>query len=262
MTTKLLAIFIGLMFLSTLTFAREGNVAESKKQDSANECKALEKEFQKVWRAWRSEVSAARRNKASKEDLAALEAKEPTAKYIPKFEAGAKKHAGTDLAIPYLQWIFSWATGVDKKIAKSALDQLVRDHLLNPVMGRIAFSLALKGSRGQFDRNEALAIQGKIAESAPTEKLRSDVLFWRSYLIARTKSTAGEKTSAMKDLVAVIEKGDEGAKKQATGLLFEMQRLQIGMVVPDIKGSDLDGVEFKLSDYQGKVVMLDFWGDW
>ena len=25
---------------------------------------------------------------------------------------------------------------------------------------------------------------------------------------------------------------------------------------------DLDGVEFKLSDYRGKVVFLDFWGDW
>jgi hypothetical protein len=44
--------------------------------------------------------------------------------------------------------------------------------------------------------------------------------------------------------------------------LFEMERLQIGMVAPDISGPDLDGVEFKLSDYRGQVVFLDFWGDW
>jgi thiol-disulfide isomerase/thioredoxin len=31
---------------------------------------------------------------------------------------------------------------------------------------------------------------------------------------------------------------------------------------PDIEGEDADGKLFKLSDYRGKVVLLDFWGDW
>jgi hypothetical protein len=38
--------------------------------------------------------------------------------------------------------------------------------------------------------------------------------------------------------------------------------LKVGRVAPDIVGVDLDDVEFKLSDYRGKVVMIDFWGDW
>jgi len=37
---------------------------------------------------------------------------------------------------------------------------------------------------------------------------------------------------------------------------------ELGDTIPEISGSDIDGVEFTLSDYQGKVVMLDFWGDW
>ncbi|MEX2272305.1 MAG: redoxin domain-containing protein [Vicinamibacterales bacterium] len=37
---------------------------------------------------------------------------------------------------------------------------------------------------------------------------------------------------------------------------------RIGTVAPDIAGKDLDGVEFKLSDYRGKVVVLVFSGDW
>ncbi len=36
----------------------------------------------------------------------------------------------------------------------------------------------------------------------------------------------------------------------------------IGLLAPDIEGEDIDGVTFKLSDYRGKVVVLDFWGDW
>jgi Tol biopolymer transport system component len=36
----------------------------------------------------------------------------------------------------------------------------------------------------------------------------------------------------------------------------------IGSVAPEIEGEDIDGEPFKLSDYRGKVVVLDFWGDW
>ena len=38
--------------------------------------------------------------------------------------------------------------------------------------------------------------------------------------------------------------------------------LAIGKVAPEISGVDVDGRKFKLSDYRGKVVVLDFWGDW
>ena len=38
--------------------------------------------------------------------------------------------------------------------------------------------------------------------------------------------------------------------------------LAVGQVAPDIAGEDIDGAKFKLSDYRGKVVMLDFWGHW
>lgn len=49
---------------------------------------------------------------------------------------------------------------------------------------------------------------------------------------------------------------------QAKGALFEMRSLVVGKTAPEIAGEDLAGVAFKLSDYRGKVVMLDFWGNW
>lgn len=36
----------------------------------------------------------------------------------------------------------------------------------------------------------------------------------------------------------------------------------IGKAAPEIDGEDIDGQRFKLSDYRGKVVLLDFWGHW
>ena len=47
-----------------------------------------------------------------------------------------------------------------------------------------------------------------------------------------------------------------------SGPIFELENLNVGQVAPDIVGKDFDGIEFKLSDYRGKIVMLDFWGQW
>jgi peroxiredoxin len=36
----------------------------------------------------------------------------------------------------------------------------------------------------------------------------------------------------------------------------------VGQAALEINGNDLDGVPMRLSDYRGKVVVLDFWGHW
>ncbi len=38
--------------------------------------------------------------------------------------------------------------------------------------------------------------------------------------------------------------------------------LKRGQIAPPLAGKDLDGKEFKLSDYRGRVVLVDFWGPW
>ena len=36
----------------------------------------------------------------------------------------------------------------------------------------------------------------------------------------------------------------------------------IGSKAPEISGKDVNGQPLKTSDFKGKVVVLDFWGDW
>ena len=50
--------------------------------------------------------------------------------------------------------------------------------------------------------------------------------------------------------------------KRAGTALYEIRHLAVGMPTPEIEAVDLDSVAFKLSDYRGKVVLLDFWGNW
>lgn len=43
------------------------------------------------------------------------------------------------------------------------------------------------------------------------------------------------------------------------GLRQKLGRTAVGSVAPEIEGADLEGKPFKLSDYRGRVVLLDFW---
>ena len=54
--------------------------------------------------------------------------------------------------------------------------------------------------------------------------------------------------------------GTVAAKAQAE--LFEFRHLFVGKEAPDIEGEDQDGKRFKLSDYRGKVVLIDFWSEY
>jgi len=57
--------------------------------------------------------------------------------------------------------------------------------------------------------------------------------------------------------LSVVWAADEPAVKK-----HSPEDLAIGKVAPEIVGEDIDGQPMKLSDYRGKVVVLDFWGHW
>ncbi len=100
-------------------------------------------------------------------------------------------------------------------------------------------------------------VQTTLASTDPTDA--SD------YLKGKTdEELTAEIDSLLKTCLDVYAETKYGRNK--IGYLVETKlaqmSLQVGRVAPDIVGVDLDDVEFKLSDYRGKVVMIDFWGDW
>jgi hypothetical protein len=73
----------------------------------------------------------------------------------------------------------------------------------------------------------------------------------------------GNVERARQRITGAIEDDPDGELvAKAKGRLFQMDRLQVGMACPDFTAKDVDGIEFKRSDYLGKVVVLDFWGFW
>jgi hypothetical protein len=92
-------------------------------------------------------------------------------------------------------------------------------------------------------------------------------LFGKEYLAELRRQ---DREAITREVEAVLEQardkygdvklpGGESVAGVAAGRLFEIRNLQVGKVAPDIEGEDQDGQRFKLSDYRGKVVLLDFW---
>ena len=73
--------------------------------------------------------------------------------------------------------------------------------------------------------------------------------------------SAALRGEAEKYLDALAEQAGDYAGSAAKDL-FEIRNLTVGKIAPEIAGEDVDGTAFKLSDYRGKVILLDFWGDW
>lgn len=75
-------------------------------------------------------------------------------------------------------------------------------------------------------------------------------------------ATAANLTEKYGKLMIPADRRKRTFSEAVTPLVFEFKNLRIGCEAPNITAKDLDGVEFSLSDYRGKVVVLDFWGDW
>jgi hypothetical protein len=78
---------------------------------------------------------------------------------------------------------------------------------------------------------------------------------------AEAAKLAKESEETLKQVVK--DSGETGPlAKQAKDALFLLEHLSVGKKAPNIAGQDMDGKKFKLSDYRGKVVVVDFWAFW
>jgi len=104
-----------------------------------------------------------------------------------------------------------------------------------------------------------------VAASLAFKKLQPELSsFSQDQLDAKGEKALAEKLNEL----AAKYGGEKVPFREATyaefakKTIYAMEHLKVGAVAPEIEAADLDGVTFKLSDYRGKAVMLDFWGYW
>ena len=184
----------------------------------------------------------------------------PTKSFIARAQELAAEHAGKDAAIPFLGFIVKNAT-TERNAVKKAVETLASDHGKSDAIGDLVPHLANAMNFGA--QKQVLALLDQIATEHGNAECKAQALVTRGSIRLQNARTDEDRKAAEKDLrdVASISK-DTDLLAQAKEALFEIEHLQVGCTAPDIVGVDVEGVAFKLSDYRGKVVLLDFWGFW
>lgn len=184
--------------------------------------------------------------------------KNPRYVYLPRFEDLARRAAGTDAAAESWLMVLELDDGADAAQKQKTVDLLLRDHLPSPALSRLAEHFRYDWwGYGLEPAERALRA---LAGGSPLAEVQAASNFTLGAILMEQPGRAAEARSL---LAKVAEKWPATSYGQQTeSYLYELDHLQVGMVAPDFEITDQDGVAFKLSDYRGKVVVLDFWGFW
>ncbi len=175
----------------------------------------------------------------------------------------AKKYPKDPVAEKALGWIVQKNRG-PAPAAKEAADLLLKNYPKSEELGPACQILA------NFPGAEKKLRQ--IAEKNPHKEVRGQAFFALAEALRKQSLGLGpNKEKAAKEaenmLQLAVEYGDvqtpEGRlEDRAKEALADLKQFGYGKLAPDIQGEDAEGKSFKLSDYLGKVVLLDFWGNW
>src|SRR5262245_9236932 len=216
-----------------------------------------------------------------------------------KFLELAEKHPTDPIALDALTravWqvnTIPWPVelvGEDTARAK-AFERIHRDHIqsdqLGPLCQRVSYGFCKEYEtflRAVLDKNSHKTVQATaslslgnflnhrlqridLCREQPESAKDFAGLYGKEYFAELQRQ---DRSRAVREVEATFERavekygdvklpaGDTVADR-AKSELFEIRHLSVGQEAPDIEGEDEDGKRFKLSDYRGKVILLDFW---
>ena len=170
----------------------------------------------------------------------------------------AEANRGSDVAFQALLV----ATRFDAQILSRTMPMLSEDFAADPLVYHGI--LSLRGIR----HDAIMDLLRRVIEKNPDRRARAAAALALATSLESPDGVVGEERSRLIELCAVEFKdvvvGDPetGVEKTAGELAERMLRkakfLSVGSTAQDIAGKDVDGKEFRLSEFKGKVVMLVF----
>jgi len=262
MATGVMALLL-LVAVSRTQENPKDNPKASKPQTTHEQYQALEKEF----RTAQQDFMKAYREAKTDEERQQAFAKSPKPQaYVGRFLELAEKNAKDPVAANALIWIVVNAPFAPE--AGKAIDRLIQDHIQSDKLGPVCPAMVYSPSPA------AEKLFRAVLESNPHKEVQGQACFGLAQYLKNHSERPNAAESKKQALEAeklfeqvVTKYADVKAMRKTLGELakselFEIRNLAIGKTAPDIEGEDIDGKKFKLSDYRGKVVVLDFWGHW
>lgn len=223
---------------------------ESRSLESYEE---LTKEFDAAVAEWRKAVKEADREQRSE-----LRDNPPAKQFYPRYEALAAAGQGRALL-----WMADNIRdiGLDKSERETRTNEIF-EKLVAGYANELWFddALTLIDRRNKGD-DFALGLYERVIESSSSKAS----VAYASYLLGKALLNSSEPeriARGEKLLEQAIANGAGASWVSGARKTFNTIRLKPGHLAPDFEAQTIDGHEFKLSDYRGKVVMLDFYGFW
>jgi hypothetical protein len=277
-----------LVVVLALSVAADADERRDQPPTPAEQYQALLKEYRAAADAFSKAAAAVKTDEERKKLV------RPWDKFAPRFLELAENNPKNPIAVDALVWVVDntadGAEGKDSPRAK-AVGHLLRDHIrsdkLGPVCPRLAGGFAKESEtflRTVLMMNPHMDVQGLAClalaqflnnrlrlldriKDGPELAKEYEALLGKDYFNELVRQ---DRAQAVKEVEARFEQAAEkygdvkgpfpwtvGVKAKAE--LFEIRHLSVGKEAPEIEGEDQGGKKFKLSDYRGKVVLLDFW---
>lgn len=230
--------------------------------DPAQRLAELEKRFQEEREGW----TEFRKQARTLEERAEVNASFPRAEYAAEYTAIAEAAKGTEVAAQ--AWYGLFRLGLiteERELFARGLEPLLTEHVKSPVIGSLMSALIYGAP--EWTVPAAQDALRKIIVGTDSKDLRSEALVELAMMVGLDASLGEKGRAEALELLGRIEReyGDAdfnamNGREFAAGARFEIEKLNVGMVAPDFEITDQEGARFKLSDYRGRVVVLDFWG--
>jgi hypothetical protein len=222
------------------------------------------KAYQKAQQEFSAEYGKA---KTDAERSKVIQAKYPDRdSYAEKMLKIADDAPKDPVAVEALVWIAMNSSGPR---AEKSMKVLLADHVQDPKIASLCSRMVYDNS----PQSETFLREVLARNPGHEAKGQACLALGQKLKMAAEQAGTKEKTEAMtKEAETLLERvtrefaevkhGRGSLGDAAKNVLNELRNLGIGKVAPEIAGEDIDGKTMKLTDFRGKVVVLDFWGDW
>ena len=227
---------------------------------------ALEDEYDEAYADWREGLMEwSRAMRAARETGEALEMERPAPigpTFWPRFDRAAK--AGSMRAQMWCVQNYTPGDDVPKEAHAADFTRRVLQLFTDPTVDHSQLPRTIMGkSRGPLDKDSARALLVVLENVAATPEVASQAAYYQVSMDEVRGGTDEQQKATLAGYRKVSEAYPETKwGGRAGGKVFKQERLQIGMVAPEIVGKDVDGNDMKLTDFRGKVTVIDFWGFW
>ena len=211
--------------------------------------------------------------------------------FAAKFLRLAQQHPKDPVAVDALLWVVTNVRSGNE--LSQALETLTKNHIKSEKLETVCRRLVRKPSvaaekllrslmeksphrnvRAQACFQFADYLKRQVAmigtlQDDPGQAKRFDQYYGKGFSKHLVSLNEAELSKEIERLYARVVKsfanvplGESTMGKTAEKELFAIRHLSLGGKAPGIEGTDIDGKPFKLADYRGKVIVLDFWGNW